>query len=272
MSTTSQRFHQRLSFLIAISLFMVTSFGCASKIPAKTQDPTETVFTVDGKVALASLIALSDGHLQKMVDELSFFAKSADARSGKWSKIRGSLAGIAKNNISAVTWFALPRGNYWTVDGGPAKGNLADRPYWSKVMKGQTVVGDLVVSKSTGQNTAILAVPVLGQDKSVVGVLGASIYLDKLSLKLKQEMVLSDNYIFYAIDSTIKGALNSNTNLIFTYPNEFGAEMSKVFDEMVSRQGGVASYHFGGGKRIVLYRKSSAVGWWYAFGVFLKDQ
>lgn len=251
---------------------VMTHSGCAHQIPTEPPAPSEkSVFTVDGKVALASLISLSDGHLQKLVDELSLVAMSREARSGIWSKMRGSLADLAQHNVAAVLWFALPDGTYWSVDEGQVSGNLADRPYWSKVMQGQTVMGDLVVSKSTGRNVAIVAVPVRRADKSVAAVLGASVYLDKLSQQLKQEMALEDKFIFYAIDSTVKGALNSNTRLIFTHPKEFGPEMSKVIDEMVSRQEGVASYHFEGGQRTVLYQKSPAIDWWYAIGVIKKD-
>lgn len=251
----------RFNFLFIIIFFIITSLRCAHKSP----------IMVDGNVALSSLIALSDGHLIKLRDELSFFAKSSEASLTKWEKVRSRLAEIEKNNIAAVIWFALPDGSYWTVDAGKVSGNLLDRPYWNNVMKGQTVVGDLVVSKSTGQNVAIIAVPLLRSNKSVAGVFGASVYLDKLSLQLKREMAVDSNYIFYAIDSAIRGALNSNTSLIFTYPKELTPEMAKVFDDMVTRSNGVARYNFNGGKRTVLYKKSSAVGWWYAFGVVEKD-
>lgn len=272
MATSSCKFSLRILLVLVVNIFsLVMSSGCCHKNTTQTQSSSGAVFTVNGNVALASLISLSDGHLQKLADELTIFARSVEARSSKWSKIQGPLTAIAQNNIAAAIWFALPDGSYWTVNQGYVESNLADRAYWNKVIKGQAVVGDLVVSKSTGQNVAIIAIPVLRPNKTVVGVVGASIYLDKLSQQLKQEMDLDNNYIFYAIDSTTQVALNSNTSLIFTHPGEFGEEMRKVFAEMVTRQEGVLTYQFRNSKRTVLYQKSPTTNWWYTFGFIEKD-
>lgn len=271
MPASPQNPHRRPALFLAIACLAATGCGCTqhnTRSPAL--QPTAAV-TVDGKVALASLITLSDGHLQKLADALQDLAASDTARSGKWAKIKNPLEQIAQRNVAAAYWFALPDGSYWTLDAGHAEGNLADRPYWPKVMHGQSVLGDLVVSKSTEKNVAIVAVPILRSNQSVAGVLGASVYLDKLSERLTQEMALDNNAIFYAVDATPKGALHHDTRLIFTEPKKLGAEMGPAFDEMLSHQEGIATYTFRGKSRTMLYRKSPVTGWWYAFGI-LKEE
>ena len=225
-------------------------------------------FTVDGEIALQSLISLSDAHLKKVADMLATLASGDDARSCDWERIRAPLAAAGRLNVPAVYWFAEPDGEYWTITEGHVPANLASRPYFPRVLAGKTILGDLVVSRSTNHNTAIVAVPVRGSGNSVIGVLGASVYLDSLANLLRSEMGgLRDGLLFFAIDSEPLGALNSDESLIFTEPMKIGdAEMQRAFRQILSSQTGVVTYAFHGVRRTVLYRKSAVTGWWYGFG------
>jgi len=225
--------------------------------------------TVDGQVALHSLASLSDDHLQKLADMLAMLAATDAARSGDWTRIRAPLAEAALRNVPAVHWFALRNGTYWTVERGRASAGLSDRPYFPRLLAGQTVLGELVVSRSSSRNTAIVAVPVRGRDGSVIGALGSSVHLDSLGALLRREMGgLSDQVIFFAIDATPLGALNSDPNLIFTEPMKLGDEgMRKAFTEILAGRDGLVTYDFRGSRRTVLYHKSPVTHWWYGFGV-----
>ena len=256
-------------------LTRLIALGCIIGGAAHAQQPAgrslaatpNAAFTIDAKVALASLMSLSDGHLQKMGDFLEMFAASEAARSADWSRIREPLADVARHNVAALVWFALPDGSYWTVGGGKATGNLAGRTYFPRLLSGHTVFGDLVVSTATRKSAAIVAVPVRAAGGAVVGVLGSSIYLDSLSVRLAREMNLPEDITFYSIDAQPIGALNRNVDLIFTEPLKLGADLSRAIREMMSREEGVVSYEFLNSQRTVVYRKSPRSGWWYAVGL-----
>lgn len=238
----------------------------AGKAFAVTAAPA---FTVDGQVALHALMSLSDAHLQKLADVSRILASTDAARSGDWERIRGPLAEAARMSVPAVHWFALPDGTYWTLEQGRATARLFDRPYFPRVLSGRTVIGELVVSRSSRRNTAIVAVPVRGRDNSIVGVLGSSVHLDSLSALIRQEMGgLVDTEFFFAIDPEPLGALHSDPAMIFTEPMKLGDEgMRKAFTEMLASQEGVVTYTFRGRRRTVIYRRSPVTGWWYGFGV-----
>ncbi|MGZ3689699.1 MAG: PDC sensor domain-containing protein, partial [Bdellovibrionota bacterium] len=197
---------------------------------------------ISATVGLSSFMALSDGHLQKMADSLKILAQQDVVRTGDWEKIRGPLQQVASLNVEAVNWFALPNGNYWTLQQGPA-GNLSDRPYWPQLLKGQTVMGALVVSRSTGEDTTIVAVPVYGADGKLVGALGASVYLDKLSDRLRDELGVT-NEIFYSFDSSPLIAVNWDPALIFADPTQLGPELSQVVNDMLTKSEGTESNTF----------------------------
>jgi hypothetical protein len=223
-------------------------------------------FTVDGSIALASLISLSDHHLQKLADSLEMLAATPAARSADWAKIKDPLRELGKTNVEALLWFARPDGSYRSVPEGKATGTLGDRPYFSRLLARKRVLGDLVVSKATGKCTGIVAVPVFRGDGSVAGALGGSVYLDRLSERIQQEMDLDERVIFFSFDAEPLLGLVYDPSLIFVNPNRLGAEVSKAFTEMRSRQEGIVTYTFRNRQRTVLYRKSPVTGWWYGFG------
>lgn len=243
------------------------SISLAASLAQAQEQPV--TFAVDGQVALHSLMSLSDAHLQQLAGVLSILAATDDVRSGAWERIRPSLAEAAHVNVPAMLWFALPTGEYWTLTQGRAAAKLSDRPYFPRVLAGRTVVGELVVSRSTQRNSAIVAVPVRSRDGLVVGILGSSVHLDSLAALIRKEMGGLDRaHVFFAIDADGLGALNSDPALIFTEPMKLGDEgMTRAFSEMLSHQKGVVTYTFRGSRRTVLYRKSLVSGWWYGFGV-----
>jgi hypothetical protein len=223
--------------------------------------------TVDGKVGLHSLMSLADGHLQKVADAYSILAKMDSVRSAKWQQVREPLADAARLNVAGVYWFALPGGSYWTVEEGRAEANLADRAYFPRVLAGQTIIGELVVSRATGKSTAIVAVPVYGEGDKVVGVLGASIYLDRLSEQINEEMRLGPNDIFYSLDATPIVGLHKDTHTIFVHPlEEDDPQLTRAIREIISHEQGVVKYRFRGKARTIHYQRSPVTGWWYGFG------
>ncbi len=236
----------------------------------KTTGSAETVlpksFPVDGQVALASLMTIGDGHLETMAASLKTLAESADAQSGDWARIKGPLAAAAEVNVPALLWFALPDGSYWNLEEGKAAGNLAARDYFPKVLAGEAVLGDLVVSTATGKSVAIVAVPVR-RGGEVVGVLGSSIYLDQVSTRIEKEMGLDDTMIFYSFDDQPLLALEWDPSLIFQDPLDISPEIRRVFERMMQQDAGTITYPFRGKERTVIFRRSPVTGWWYALGL-----
>lgn len=251
-------------------LVLGTTRAQAQQWPVSTPSatPAAATFTVDGRIALHALAALGDAHLQKLADVLGILATSDAVRSGDWERMRTAVDAAARVNVPAVLWFAEADGGYWTTAQGRAPASLADRPYFSRALAGRTIVGDLVVSRSTQRNVAIVAVPVRGRDSAVVGVLGGSVHLDSLSALLRREMGgLHDGLLFFAVDSQPLGAIHSDATLIFTEPMRLGdVGMQRAFTEMLASREGVVTYEFRGGRRTVLYRRSPVTGWWYGFG------
>ncbi|MDP2316983.1 MAG: cache domain-containing protein [Pseudomonadota bacterium] len=174
---------------------------------------------------------------------------------------------MSEANLSGVYWYARPDGSYWTLEAGKAEANLADRSYFQRALRGEAVLGELVVSKSTAANVGVVAMPVRGRDGAVSGVIGVSVYLDQLSDRLREEMGLSEDVLFYAFDEQNRLALHSETEKLFLRAGELGPQVEEAFREIQTRKEGVISYTLEDRPRTVVFRQSPVTGWWYAFGV-----
>jgi len=254
--------------LLVLPTFLLLFLNSAESPAQESTGQPAPTFMVDGRLALASLMALGDAHLLKLADSMRLLAATPEVQSGDWQKIKAPLAQVGQLNVAALNWFALPDGSYWSVQKGKSTGNLSTRAYFPKVLAGNAVIGDLVVSKATGKSVAIVAVPVTRPDKRVVGVLGASVYLDQLGALLEREMDLDDTMIFFSFDAQPLVGLDWDPSLIFINPTQLGQEdLSLAFRQMLARKDGVSHYVFRGKPRTVLFRQSPVTGWWYAFGL-----
>lgn len=226
----------------------------------------QPVVFVDGNLVLTSLISLSDLHLHASVERLEGVAATPEARAGNWRQVENSLMQVAHTDTFTAPFYATARGTYWTTDRGPQKGLVSDRPYFERAQAGLTTVGDLVVSRSTGKEIAVIAVPIRSNGH-FVGLVGASVYLDQLSILLREETGIGAGTVFWAVDAHGIIALHSDTSNIFVNPATLSPELKRVTTEMLAGREGVQTYTYRGKKRTVLYRKSALTGWTFGFGI-----
>jgi hypothetical protein len=268
-----------LTATIAVLALTALRSGAHAEVSAEAASDSRTTdmprdaaaaapFAISGDIALRSLMSLGDAHIQKMADSLQILARSSEARSGDWEDIEPMLRDAAERNVSALNWYARPDGSYWSVQHGREDGNLSDRDYFPRVLDGDAAIGELVISRATGEPVAIVAVPVRGDAGDVHGVLGASIFLDQLSARIQEEMGLEEGVIFYAFDEQPLVGPIWDPHLVFFEPLDTGDEnLIRAFRYMLSREQGQVSYKFRDHERTVIFRKSPLTQWWYAFGV-----
>lgn len=191
---------------------LVAASGCGNKEEHK----------IDTQIGVSALVALADSHIRGYLNSMEAVAMTQEVQSGDWGEMAHLLSKVEEGQVPATVWFVLPDGSYFTVELGKTDKNLSDRPYFPGLMAGNSVLGDLVVSRSTGKKSLIVTVPVKREGK-VIGGLGASIFLDDLSEILAEELKLPDGMVFYAVTEKDEVALHSDTALIL----EENPELSK---------------------------------------------
>jgi methyl-accepting chemotaxis protein len=249
-------------FVLALILMSALTLPTQERATGEPSQP----LMFDGRIVLSSLMSLVDGRISHIADTLAVAALTEEVRSSDWTRMKPLLAEVQKREGAAIVWYALPDGSYFTVDKDKTNQTLKDRPYFPKVLAGQVVIGDLVVSKSTGQMSTIIAVPVK-HGKSVTGILGVSLFMQKLSGQITRDMGLPDEVIFYAFNRDRMTAFHAKIELVFADPTAQGSEsLTRAVHEMLSKDQGIVEYDFGGPRR-VMFRRSDFTGWWYALGM-----
>jgi hypothetical protein len=224
-----------------------------------------------GQSALLTITALVDERIGCEAKLLKTVAATRYAKSGKWKKMKPLLLEVEKLGAPAIIWFARPDGSYFTTEKGLVEQNIKDRPYFSKVMAGEAVVGELVVSRSTGKNVAVVAVPIESRGK-IIGMAGASIFLEPFNEQIVQALHLPLNMVFYALDEKGTTALHFRREYIFQDPTKLNSpSLASAVREIIQNRDGVIRYEFEGKNRDVIYHTSSLTGWRIVLGIVRED-
>lgn len=255
--------------LILAACVLVAGPVLAQQASPATPAPAEPM--VSSHVALSALIALAESHLAGRVGTLEALALTDEAKSTHWKQIGPLLKGLSwVQDRSAVAWFLLPDGSYYDTGEGLASGNLKDRSYFPDVMAGRTSVGTLVISKSTGRDVVIIAAPIKDTKGTVIGALGASVYLDIMSEWLDGALMLPSDLVFYALDPQANTALHIKPGHVFQDPENLGSPtLAQAVKTMLAQDHGTVTYDFEGTTRQVMFQASPLTGWKFALGTIL---
>jgi Cache domain len=214
-------------------------------------------------------MALADSQFRDIATSLEALAMTEDAKSGEWARIRPLLLGLEQGfGQAARFWYALPNGSYYTTVDNLTTANLASRPYFPAVLAGNTSIGSVVVSHSTGRTTGIVAVPIFDKTGNVSGVLGSSVYLDMLSSNLSRSLPLPGTMYFFALDPDGLTALHARSEQIGRQSTEQGtpAEVEAV-RTILAQDAGKVTFLSEGVQQNVTFRTSPVTGWTYGIGI-----
>lgn len=219
------------------------------------------------RLILNGYAAYAEEHIAGTLRGLKLLSFTEEVKSGKWAEMKELLAKFDKSGITAAAvWYARPDGSYYTAEDGLAAHKIADRPYFPTLMAGSDVVGFLVISKSTGKRSFVIAVPVKNNGK-VAGALGVSVSAEDMSKTIDEKLGLPKNMLFYALDKKGEVSLHPNSELLHVFPSDLGSPtLNSAVKKMLSEQEGEVHYEFRGRKDVV-FRKSQLTGWTYAIGV-----
>ncbi|MDR3508769.1 MAG: hypothetical protein P4L64_12800 [Caulobacteraceae bacterium] len=247
----------RRTLLLAGSLFAAAAAGGEKAVAAP-----ETSFKVDGHVALHAYQGMVEAHLTDVLTTIRALAATSDAQGASWPAIRPALERLGGDLATgAAIWFALPDGAYNSTQGVSADASLADRDYFPALIGGHDVVGRLVISKSTGHRSIIVATPVT-RDGRVVGAIGVSDRARLVSRLVIDRMRLPPDLSFYALDVAGQAAIHLDPDRMFQSPAELGEPSLKAaVATMLSRPNGAVTYRFQGKTKTALFERSDLTGW-----------
>lgn len=250
------------------SFFLFIGYLCCSLF-VPTQAPAQEAVSPFGIMESATLGAFRgvvEEHIAGIRRSLRIIADSAEARSGSWERCGPLLKQLSDDvKTDATAWFVMPDGSYSATEaGGETDQNLKDRLYFPSLMSGKEVFGDLVISKSTGHRSVIIAVPVSMEGK-VIGAVGVSLRVRLLSQLVDTYMPLPGNSYFYALERDTRIALHRKAERMFQTPSDVGDEaLGEEFRRLLNaRNSGSFEYTLHGKKIASIFELSPTLGWYF---------
>lgn len=242
-------------------IFLLSSLLLAFAAAPATAEPRST-FEVDAHTTLGACQGLVEDHLAGILRSIRALAVTSEAKTGEWAAVEPALMRLSEDlPTDATAWFALPDGSYTSTADGPSALKLSDRAYFPDLLAGKDVEGNLVVSKSTGLRSIIVATPVL-KDGAVVAMIGVSVEAQLVSALVTETARLPDNMTFYALDSNGQAAIHRDPERMFQYPSDLGEpSLRAAVETILSQPRGVIEYEFDGTNRVGVFNKSDATGW-----------
>jgi hypothetical protein len=244
---------KRLLLLVVSFMLLVSTLGRAQPFSEPT---TQSI--------LSAFMYYTDLRIKSVQQSLEILASTSEARSGNWDNMKDLLAGYQAADDGFIVWYVRPDGAYYTVNKGIMDVTLSDRSYFPDLMAGREITGALVVSKATGQRSAVIAVPVKEGDV-VVGAIGASVFLDELSKQIDSILALGPDTSYFALSPQGLTTLHREADRHFLDPRELGSESLKhAVQEMLSGTAGEVTYEFDNSTKSAVYRTSPLTQWRFA--------
>ncbi|MBA1334527.1 MAG: hypothetical protein HPY66_2376 [Firmicutes bacterium] len=141
-------------------------------------------------------------------------------------------------------------------------GNIADREYFSAVMKGKTAISDPVVSKATGKPIVVVAAPVIGEGGAVLGLIGGTVELTSISEMINAEKLGESGYAFMLDKQGLMIAHPDQNKVLNNRIQEYESKsLVAMGQKMINGESGVDYYDFEGEERIGVYKPLKTTGW-----------
>lgn len=240
----------------------VSAFFAAVSFTAYAEPKTAPVL-MDRQVALNAYQGLVEDHVSGVLRSAKIIAASREAQSANWDQVRPMLDRFSQDlETEAAIWFAMPNGSYYSTETGElTTQNLKDRAYFPGLMAGQDVLGELVVSKSTGHRSVIVATPVKIDGKTVAAI-GISLRLRLISQLVERHTQLPDDMYFYSLNPQALISTHRNIDRMFKHPTDVGDEsLGPGFAASLAQDKGVLEYSLHGKKINAIFQKSQVLGW-----------
>lgn len=241
--------------LLASAVFTAASFIAHAAPPASP--------VVNGEVAINAYQGLVEEHLAGVLRSAKAIAASREAESAEWERVRPMLDRLSEDlDTDATVWFAMPDGSYYSTEAKGLTGqNLKDRGYFPRLLAGEDVEGDLVVSKSTGHRSVIVATPVKVNGK-VVAAIGISLRLRLISQMVERYTQLPTDMYFYSLTADALISTHRNIDRMFKHPTDIGDEsLGPGFTASLAKDKGRLEYPLQGKKINAIFQKSQTLGW-----------
>ncbi len=251
----------RLKILIPILIVAVAGLaGVALSGYFQAKEIVETDIEHLASSETDKLVSQIDGKLMLMKKEVQMLADTDAVRARDMGMLRQYISSRENMFEKYESLFIADRtGSYITITG--KTGSIADRDYFYRVMDGETVVEDPLVSKETGNRVIVIASPVKDNTGSIIGLIAGTVEFSQVSDLIRSARLGDTGYAYMinregiVVDHPQKELLSTN---LLQHETQ---SLVEITEEMVNGEKGVGYYEFEGIKKIAAYAPLETSDW-----------
>jgi methyl-accepting chemotaxis protein len=268
----------RISFIV--SLMVAVLLGLVTLVIGLRLSTSITSLVKEENLQIAGARSSELGQLMdKLHSQLNLVAMSPLVSAGDRKIVEPALKEYVKRTSAegGEIFFAYPDGSYFTTSGG--EGNIADRDYFSQVMKGgqDYVVADEAISRSLNTPVIVLAKAVVGQKGGRVGLVAFQIKAETLSAVVAKVKIGATGYA-YLVDKRSLAIAHPNKDIILNLNLLDSAKsgwkgLDAVGKAMLAGETGAKQYEKPDGSDVIGYYSAvpNSPGWSLGLAVPLKE-
>ncbi|OPX88729.1 methyl-accepting chemotaxis protein [Pelotomaculum sp. PtaB.Bin117] len=244
-----------VTLVVALVVTTVIDYDKSRKILISSLEETLTSLAVSSSNEVALW-------LEGRKSEVAALANTPLITSGAdEAKLAFLAAETRRNNLYETFFIADDKGDYIITSGAP--GNVKDRDYFKKVMLGETVVSDPVVSRATGKTVIAVASPIR-MANGTTGLLGGTVLIDDLSKRIDSIKVGKTGYAYMV----------QGDGLVIAHPNKdmvmksnlikdssLDINLREAMQKVVRGDRGISHYTFDGVDKYVAYTPVPGTNW-----------
>lgn len=220
---------------------------------------------------LSSFIALVENQMNKNLEIQRILSRTAELKSGKWMLAKELISTYQLYEKFSLVWFSLPDGNYYRSDTGLTDKNLFDREYFPKLLNKNEVFGSVVIGKTSGEKSIVIAVPVISNSE-VVSIIGSSIYCEEFTENLVKQTNLPEDTFFFILDSDGNIIINSNDEMPMENTfNEGTTSLKETSKRIFENSIGYDEFEYNGKLHKIIFKKSIVTDWYYVIGEIINN-
>jgi methyl-accepting chemotaxis protein len=206
--------------------------------------------------------------LEGRKSELTIMANAPVILSGSMDAIVPFITAAAKANkaYDGISYADLS-GTYISSAG--VKGNVADRDYFQRALRGEVAISDPLVSKSTGNLVTVVAIPVKADGK-VIAVLYGAVSMEDVTKRVLTIKVGQTGYA-YVIQGDGLTIIHPDKEMVMKLntlkDDAVDPRQKEAVARMVKGEKGLAQYEFQGVNKYIAFAPIPGVNWSLAITV-----
>ncbi|HNX24757.1 MAG TPA: methyl-accepting chemotaxis protein [Spirochaetota bacterium] len=196
--------YQKIVIPIVSSIMILLLFASAG-IYRISYDRTIEMYSSNISARINKNVIFAGSIFEKTLAQLNAYSEAGDIKNLRSGEMKSFLKRIHENKGYDLEMFFVSDASGSSLNSFGGTADISDRDYFRQVMAtGKNVFSEPVMSKATGKQIMVVAVPVRGNGGRVTGIMGGTILMERIENVMNNDRVVkSGRYMILSRDGKL---------------------------------------------------------------------